>query len=128
MMYVSELYLITLTNVWYIFYGTGQGEDQQGRFLTLREIVQPGSDPGLVDRRKYIMQISDMVMHVDEKLGENSRRNVERTITAHKGVIHAHFNEKRPHLMLVSYDPKRTSSFDILAKMTKQHLGAERIG
>ena len=48
------------------------------------------------------MHISDMVMHVDEELGENTRRNVERTITAHKGVIHAHFNERRPHLMLVS--------------------------
>jgi len=74
------------------------------------------------------MYISDLVMHVDEKLGTNTRRNVERTITAQKGVIHAHFNERRPHLMLVSYDPERTSSFDILAKMTGQHLGAERIG
>ncbi|UCC56049.1 MAG: ATP-binding protein [Gammaproteobacteria bacterium] len=96
--------------------------------MKLREIVQPDSDPDLFNRRKHIMHISDMVMHVDEKLGENTRRNVERTLTAHKGVIHAHFNEKRPHLMLVSYDPKRTSSFDILAKMTNQHLGAERIG
>lgn len=74
------------------------------------------------------MHISDMVMHVDEELGESTRRNVERAITAHKGVIHAHFNERRPHLMLVKYDPGRTSSFDILAKVTGQRLGAERIG
>ena len=74
------------------------------------------------------MHLSDMVMHVDEELGENTRRNIERTITGHKGVIHAHFNEHRPHLMLVSYDPKRTSSFDILKKVTRQHLAAERIG
>jgi hypothetical protein len=69
-----------------------------------------------------------MVMHVDEELGESTRRNVERAITAHKGVIHAHFNERRPHLMLVKYDPGRTSSLDILAKVTGQRLGAERIG
>jgi len=67
-------------------------------------------------------------MHVDEALGENTRRNVEKTITAQKGVIHAHFNENRPHLMLVSYDPERTSSFDILGRIAGQHLGAERIG
>jgi len=50
------------------------------------------------------MHISDMVMHVDNFLGENTRRNIEKALTAKKGIIHAHFNERRPHLMLVSYD------------------------
>ena len=75
-----------------------------------------------------IMHITDMVMHVDNYLGEGSRRTIEKTITGHRGVIHAHFNEKRPHLMLVSYDTDRTSSFEILAQMTGQQLCAERIG
>ena len=74
------------------------------------------------------MHITDMVMHVDNSLGENSRRNVERAITGQKGVVHAHFNERRPHLMLVSYDPARTSSFEVLAQMTGQQLRAERVG
>lgn len=74
------------------------------------------------------MHVTDLVMHVDQTLAEKSRRDVERTITAQEGVIRAHFNEKRPHLMLVSYDPVRTSSFDILATVTGQHLSAERIG
>jgi hypothetical protein len=75
-----------------------------------------------------IMHISDMVMHVDNYLGEGSRRNIEKAITGHRGVIHAHFNEKRPHLMLVSYDTDRTSSFEILAQMSGQQLCAERVG
>ncbi len=74
------------------------------------------------------MHITDMVMHVDNTLEENSRRNVEKTLTGQKGVIHAHFNERRPHLMLVSYDTERTSSFEILSGMTGQSLCAERIG
>jgi hypothetical protein len=74
------------------------------------------------------MHISDMVMHVDNYLGEGSRRNIEKAITGTRGVIHAHFNEKRPHLMLVSYDTDRTTSFEILAQMTGQQLCAERIG
>jgi hypothetical protein len=61
-------------------------------------------------------------------LGTDSRRNVERTITGNKGVVEAHFNEKRPHLMLVSYDTDRTSSFEILAQVTGQQLDAERVG
>jgi hypothetical protein len=74
------------------------------------------------------MHITDMVMHVDNNLEEQSRRNVEKTLTGQRGVIHAHFNEKRPHLMLVSYDTERTSSFEILAGMSGQSLCAERIG
>ena len=74
------------------------------------------------------MHISDMVLHVDNYLGEGSRRNIEKAITGHRGVIHAHFNEKRPHLMLVSYDTDRTSSFEILAQMSGQQLCAERVG
>ena len=74
------------------------------------------------------MHITDMVMHVDDNLEEQSRRNVEKKLTGQKGVIHAHFNEQRPHLMLVSYDTERTSSFEILARMTGQALCAERCG
>ncbi len=74
------------------------------------------------------MHKTDMVMHIDNYLGENTRRNIEKAITGTKGVIHAHFNERRPHLMLVSYDTERTSSFEVLANMTKQQLRAERVG
>ncbi len=74
------------------------------------------------------MHISDMVMHVDNFLGENTRRNIEKALAAKKGVLHAHFNEKRPHLMLVSYDTDRTSSFEVLAQMMDQQVRVERIG
>ena len=74
------------------------------------------------------MHISDMVMHVDNFLGENTRRDIEKALSAKKGVILAHCNEKRPHLMLVSYDTDRTSSFEVLAQMMGQQVRAERIG
>jgi hypothetical protein len=74
------------------------------------------------------MHISDMVMHIDNFLGENSRRNIEKALNAKKGIIHAHFNERRPHLMLVSYDTDRTSSFEVLAQLMGQEVRAERIG
>lgn len=74
------------------------------------------------------MHITDMVMHVDNFLGENTRRNIEKALIAKKGIVHAHFNERRPHLMLVSYDTDHTSSFEVLAQMMGQQVRAERIG
>ncbi len=71
---------------------------------------------------------SDLVMHVDDKLEENRRHDIEAAISSMQGVNEAHFNDRRPHLMLVSYDPVRISSFDILAQMSSQKLSAERIG
>lgn len=74
------------------------------------------------------MHVTDMVMHIDNNLGAGSRRNIEKSLTNARGVVHAHFNEQRPHLMLVSYDTESTSSFEILAQMNGQQLCAERIG
>ena len=74
------------------------------------------------------MHVTDMVMHIDNTLGEVSRRNVEKRLTNAAGVIKAHFNDRRPHLMLVSYDTERTSSFEIMAQIANQQLCAERVG
>lgn len=73
------------------------------------------------------MKITDMIMHIDDSLGERSRRHVERVITGQHGVLHAHFNEQRPHLMLVAYDTDRTNSFEILNNMLCHRLCAERV-
>jgi len=74
------------------------------------------------------MHITDMVMHIGNRLGVDTRRTVEQALSRHKGVINARFNDARPHLMLVSYDTDRTSSFEILAQMSGQQLCAERVG
>lgn len=74
------------------------------------------------------MHVTDMVMHIDNTLGEGSRRNIERTLSGSRGVIQAQFNERRPHLMLVSYDTDRISSFDIMSEINSQDLHAERVG
>ncbi len=79
-------------------------------------------------RRIQNMHVTDMVMHIDNNLGEGSRRNVEKALSDARGVIKAHFTERRPHLMLVSYDKERTTSFEILAQLTGQQLCAERVG
>jgi hypothetical protein len=67
-------------------------------------------------------------MHIGNSLGADSRRNIERALAGNRGIIHAHFNDKRPHLMLVSYDTDSISSFEVMAQVTRQQLCAERVG
>jgi len=74
------------------------------------------------------MHVTDMVMHIDNRLGADTRRNVEQALSHQNGIINARFNDTRPHLMLVSYDTDRTSSFEILEQMSGQQLCAERVG
>jgi hypothetical protein len=50
------------------------------------------------------MHVTDMVMHIDNTLGTDSRRNVERAITGNKGVL------------------------EIMAQVSGQQLCAERVG
>jgi hypothetical protein len=69
-----------------------------------------------------------MVMHIDNSLGTDSRRNVEMALAGNQGIIQARFNDKRPHLMLVSYDTDSTSSFEVMAQVSSQQLCAERVG
>lgn len=74
------------------------------------------------------MHVTDMVMHIGNSLGADSRRNIEQSLVGSRGIIQAHFNDKRPHLMLVSYDTDRISSFEVMAQVTSQQLCAERVG
>jgi hypothetical protein len=74
------------------------------------------------------MHVTDMVMHIGNSLGEQSRRNIEQALSGIGGIIQAHFNEKRPHLMLVSYDTDSISSFEVMARVSGQQLCAERVG
>ena len=71
---------------------------------------------------------SDLVLHIDNTIGVSFRKSVENYMTQRDGVFKAHFNDQRPHLMLVSYDPVQVTSLEILAQMKEQRLDVERIG
>ena len=70
----------------------------------------------------------DIVVHIDELLDEQNRRRIEHAMKSATGIERAHFNNDRQHLLIVGYDPNRTSSSEIL-KLVKQHrLSAQLIG
>ena len=69
-----------------------------------------------------------LVLHVDDTLGEERRGDIEVALESEQGVSAAHFTDRRPHLMVVEYDPDLTSSTHILSKVNAQRVHAELIG
>jgi hypothetical protein len=69
-----------------------------------------------------------LVLHVDDTLGQARREDIERAVGAENGVESAHFTERRPHLMVIEYDPDLTSSTNILSKVNHQSVHAQLVG
>ena len=69
-----------------------------------------------------------LVLHVDDALGEPRRQDIEHAIEEEQGVSGAHFADRRPHLMVVEYDPEVTNSMKILERVNHQSVHAELIG
>lgn len=70
----------------------------------------------------------DLVVHVDDMLGEQRRMDIESALESSQGVRWAHFTDGRPHLMVVEYDPDAMSSYEILQQVKRQSVNAELIG
>ena len=70
----------------------------------------------------------ELVVHVDDYLGESRRQDIERALEGDQGVFKANFTASRPHLMLVEYDAGQISSTDVLTKVTAQSVHAELVG
>ncbi|WP_455234634.1 ATP-binding protein [Thiogranum longum] len=70
----------------------------------------------------------DVVVHVDELLDEAGRRDIQAFLEGERGVSRARFHTTRQHLMIVGYDPKRTSSSAILELVRRRKVHAQLVG
>lgn len=93
--------------------------------------LRPASNEHIDGRDVMTTELSHkvgLVLHIDDTLGDSRRDDIEQAIGAENGVESAHFTERRPHLMVVEYDPDLTSSTSILARINHQSVRAELIG
>ncbi len=76
------------------------------------------------------MAISDtnVVLHVNEELGDHQVHEIERRLADEMGVLCACVNERARHLWIIDYDPEVTSSTDVLHKLRRQGLHAALVG
>ena len=72
--------------------------------------------------------MSDITIHIDETLDSSSLLALQHDLSQEPGIKNIYAEETKPHLMVVTFDSKITSSEDILASFTSQGLHAELIG
>ena len=72
------------------------------------------------------MQTSDIMIHVNEQLEANSQQELETEVRKLEGVIAPRFNQA--HLLLVSYNPEKTSSSAILGIVKAKGYTAQLVG
>jgi hypothetical protein len=74
------------------------------------------------------MYINDVVLHVDEALDPKARHDLEDEMRAIDGVIAPRFNDAKPHLMIIAYDPDRLRTIDLLNEVRSRGYHAEHCG
>lgn len=70
----------------------------------------------------------EIVIHVDETLGEHQRKDLVDALEGTAGIHSAEFCPLRYHLMLVQYERDNLNSQDVLARVTSENVHAELIG
>jgi cell division protein FtsX len=70
----------------------------------------------------------EVVIHVDEALGEEQRAALVSNLQGRDGVEHARFTTGRDHLMVIDYDTNKLHTIDVLEYVKQEHVNAELIG
>jgi len=74
------------------------------------------------------INVADITLHIDEKLGAEQRGTIEESLRALDGVVSVHNSDKAPHLTIVGYNPSVMDSQRILKRVTDQGAHAELVG
>jgi hypothetical protein len=72
--------------------------------------------------------VADFVLHIDETLPPDQLKTVENHLMQMGGVLTASNRDDKPHLILVTYDPEKVNSHDILVKVENEGIHAELVG
>ncbi|MCW8853478.1 MAG: ATP-binding protein [Gammaproteobacteria bacterium] len=72
--------------------------------------------------------ITDIMLHIDEDLDKDHRNQLETYMRGQEGIVSLGYHDKRPHLMMVGYNPECITSMDILTSVQTQGVHAELIG
>ncbi|MBF0265891.1 MAG: ATP-binding protein [Gammaproteobacteria bacterium] len=69
-----------------------------------------------------------IVLHIDEELDQVNREQIEQAVSQSRGIVAAHINDKRHHLMLVDYEPQQLNTTEVLNQVIQQGVHAELVG
>ena len=74
------------------------------------------------------MNISDVMIHINETLSNEARTSLEEDIRQIEGVVSPRFSPFKEHFLLIAYNPQKTSSMVLLNKARTAGYSAQLIG
>jgi len=74
------------------------------------------------------MNISDILIHINESLSEQQRKDLEESVRQVEGVVAPRFNPGKEHLLLVAFNPDVASIATLLTKVQSFGYNAQLIG
>ena len=74
------------------------------------------------------IKMADVMIHVDEELGELRQQELVDSMRHQKGVVSVGHHEEKSHLMVVEYNPVETDSMHLLSAVQAEGVHAELIG
>jgi 3-hydroxy-3-methylglutaryl CoA synthase len=74
------------------------------------------------------MNISDVMIHINETLNEEARIALEKSMQKIDGVVSPRFNAGKEHLLVIANDTEKTSTATLLAKTRAAGYTAQLVG
>ena len=74
------------------------------------------------------MKTSDIIIHINESLSKEARSSLENEMRKVEGVISPGFQEDKEHLLVIAYNPEKTSTSDLLEKARAAGYTAQLVG
>jgi hypothetical protein len=74
------------------------------------------------------MNISDVMIHINETLNSEARTSLEEDMRQIEGVVSPRFSPGKEHLLMIAFNPEKTSTLDLLGKARAAGYTAQLIG
>ena len=74
------------------------------------------------------MNICDVMIHINETLSKEARSSLENSMREVEGVISPGFNRGKEHLLMIAYNPEKTSTTILLEKARAAGYTAQLVG
>ncbi len=74
------------------------------------------------------INMTDVMLHIDEDLTEQEQTVLENQMRGQKGVVGLGYHSTQPHLMIVEFDQDATTPKELLHAVSNIGLHAELVG
>ena len=74
------------------------------------------------------MNISDVIIHINESLSREARMSLENALRNVEGVVSPGFNAGKEHLLVITYNTERTNTAVLLQKTRAAGYTAQLVG